>query len=304
MLKLLSAGLFGLLFFGLNASAEGVRIEIETDRDGVRIQIETDSSDMEDVFFGRDSSDRSDPLPPLADKTARGYRDMWMGGWAGPDCSGNPECKATCDDIYRTSLGRKKCIRGLSTTAVGKINEVVEVLKSQSQRQIEQLQNMNLQALELLLSLDYEPLKEVVARGSFAANKRLATWLAGNREVTEIVASADSDFEILKDLFGSSESAIIASLNKSIDSGDSFIEIALEEGNDAALEWLHDFFGDECEGEDKYEKCVFKRYYCELSLSDGFEEDYFDYGFFEDILDAVWRSTDRRMRRTGGRKMC
>ena len=39
--KLLRMGLFGLFFYGLNVSAEGVRIEIETHGGEVQISVET-----------------------------------------------------------------------------------------------------------------------------------------------------------------------------------------------------------------------------------------------------------------------
>ena len=298
--KLLRRGLFCLLLSSLNASAEGVQIEIKTDRNGVRIEIETDSSDFKSYEGFTDLS----PNPYRLESPGTVYfesrdrrkinepsREIRPGvmEWVGPDCSGNPECEALCDAIYTGHRAEGRC-KELSTVSVEKINKVVEVLKYS--RPIE-LENMNLAAFELLLFVDYAPLEDIVDRHLPFRKKHFANWLATDSEATDIVVSAEDDSEILKALFGVNKDEFIANLNRHVSGPNNFIEVALDEGNEEALNWVHEYFENQCdpiENEDSkqsYEECAFKKYYCALSLDADFAEELFDYEFFEDTLDVV-----------------
>ena len=291
--KLIKMGLFGLLLSSLNASAEGVQIEIETDRSGVRIEIQTDSSDFKSYEGFTDLSPNLYHFPESGGVVfeSRNRQDTKPGimKWVGPDCSGNPECEALCDAIF-SHRAERRC-KELSTVSVENINKVVEVLKYS--RLIE-LENMNLAAFDLLLFVDYEPLEGIVDRLNAGKKKHFATWLATESEATDIVVSAEDDLEILKKLFGVNKEEFIANLNRHVSGPDNFIEVAVEEGNDIALEWVHEYFEDQCfqavvneDQKEGYEKCIFKQYYCALSLSPYFAEEIFDYDFFENTLDAV-----------------
>ena len=203
------------------------------------------------------------------------------------ECAEDDDCQEICDDIFTARKDREKC-EEYSIDDIEAIEVVFEVLEDPD---TDDLEDMDLTDLEFLLDISPTPLEKAVSRmKSSSERKDFLAWLATNEEAADIVAGAEDDFGIIKDLFGSSPSSILSELNRTVDSGDNFVEIALDEGNEAALEWLHDFFGDDCENEEKYEKCIFKRFYCGLKLSGDFEEEYFDQEFFEDMLDEILES--------------
>ena len=203
------------------------------------------------------------------------------------ECADDEDCQEICDDIFTARKDREEC-EEYSIDDIEAIEAVFEVLEDPD---TEDLEDMDLKDLEFLLDISPTPLEKAVSRmNSSSERKDFLAWLATNDEAADIVAGAEDDFGIIKDLFGSSPSSILSELNRTVDSGDNFVEIALDEGNEAALEWLHDFFGDDCENETYYEKCIFKRFYCGLNLSGDFEEEYFDHEFFEDMLDEILES--------------
>ena len=171
-----------------------------------------------------------------------------------------------------------------------KISEVVEVLKHQ---RLFDLEDMNLAAFQLMLHVDYMSLRNIISPLYSSAKKGFAVWVAADSEVADIILDGEEGFEILTKLLGVNKDEIIASLNRNVSDGNNFTEVALEEGNDIALEWVHDFFGKQCDptlnedSKQSYEECLFKQYYCALSLSAYYSEQLFDYDFFEDTLDTI-----------------
>lgn len=201
------------------------------------------------------------------------------------ECAKDDDCQEICDDIFTARKDREEC-EEYSVADIEAIDEVFKVLEDPD---TEDLEDMNLNDLEFLLDISPNPLEKAVSRmNSSSERKDFLAWLASNSEAAHIVANAEDDFGIMKDLFGSGSATSIAQeINKSVDGGDNFVEIALDEGNEEALEWLHDFYGDKCENADKYEKCIFKDYYCRLKLTGDFKEEFFDIEFFEDMLDEI-----------------
>ena len=198
------------------------------------------------------------------------------------ECAENRQCQKICNDIFKSRKDREEC-EEFSIADVESMEDVFNILDDPDE---DDLADMDLSDLDFMLGINISPLEDAVDDMSPSEKKDFQAWLAGDSEAMDIIADAEDEFEIFKELFGSNTAAIIASLNKSVDSGDNFVEVALEEGNDVALEWLHDYFGEDCD-KDRYETCIFKKYYCELNLTGDFEEEYFDYEFFEDILDTV-----------------
>ena len=128
--------------------------------------------------------------------------------------------------------------------------------------------------------------KKAVKDMTSTERKNFLAMIAADPEKAENIRGVHLD--IFKEIFGkTSSTAIVAEVNKSIKSGKTFPEVALEEGNDVALELLHDYFGDLCNDDSKYEKCIFKNYYCRLNLDEDSEVGYFDYDFFEGMLDDI-----------------
>ena len=191
----------------------------------------------------------------------RDRRDEGVMEWPGPHCEDDSACAQICDDIFSRRRFKDECT-DLSTVSVGKIKKVVDVLNDPDE---DNLENMELEALRLLLSINVRPLEKAVDGWNPGKQKNFLAWLAQEPMATEIIAKFDN-FEIFEELFGSNKTNIISKLNQSIEARDSFVEVALEEGNETALEWIQELFGEQCDpvaNEDQkqgYEECIFKQY--------------------------------------------
>ena len=203
------------------------------------------------------------------------------------ECGKDRICKEICKDIFRSRKDREDC-EEFSIADVERMEDVFKILEKPNAND---LAEMDAEDLEFLLYISSKPLEKAVDKMSQSEKKRFLVWMAEDSEGAQIIANAEEDYSILKELFGTTFAKSNAELNKNIKSGDSFVELALEEGNEVVLEWIHDFFGDQCEshnnhGHSNYELCVFISY-CYLNLSGDTEEEYFEYEFFEDLLDEI-----------------
>ena len=223
------------------------------------------------------SPDESDPSP----KDSRKYDSKRTG-----ECAKDRECEEICDDIFKGRHEKKDC-EEFSISAVEEMKEVFDVLEKP---ELSNLKTIDFGSLELLLDISPEPLETAASRMNPTEKKRLLTWLAEDHTAANLISEADGDFKVMERLFGKTQSTIVTEVKRSIDSGDNFVEIAMDFENAFALEWLHNFFGNQCDGND-YEKCIFKNYYCEIyssfSPSDNTDEKFFDYKFFTKSLDEV-----------------
>ena len=99
------------------------------------------------------------------------------------------------------------------------------------------LESMNLQDLKFLLDISADPLGNTVKDMSPSEKKHFLAWTATELEVAQIIADAEDEFEVLKEIFGkTTPTTIVAEVNKSVESGKSFVEVALAKGNDVALQ--------------------------------------------------------------------
>ena len=199
------------------------------------------------------------------------------------ECGKDRKCEELCDDMFRSRKDRDEC-EEFSIADVKRMNDVFDVLDKPN---ADDLEALDIKDLDMLLSISSKPLETAVGRMNQSEKKKFLVWMAEDSEAAQTIEGAEDDYSILKELFGSSKTNIITELNKSIDSGDSFVEIILKEGNDVAVGWIDDFFGDQCDSNSNYEKCVFKDYYCALSLDNDAEEEYFEHDFFIDLLDEI-----------------
>ena len=285
--KLLRTALFGAFFCGLNVSAEGVRIEIETHDGEVQISVETSDGwskkliSPPEMYIKEDKT--SAPAEWRFDDRDGDGRIEWTGV---PLCADDLDCVETCKELYRRGEARENCTY-LSTVSVGKIKEVVETLKAPDE---DNLNEMSLDALKLLLSISAHPLERAMDTWSRVMKQDFLLWLAEDMDVADMIGKADDDefFVILRKLFIFNSNS---GLNKSVNAGNSFVEIALYEGNDEALEWVHGFFEYHLCDDDfrkSHEKCMLRQY-CALELDKQSEKDYLDYELFEDMLDTILR---------------
>ena len=205
------------------------------------------------------------------------------------ECAEDKDCREMCDDIFQSRKPKEEC-EEFSISAVEEMNEIFEVLEKPT---LSDLESLNFGVLEMMIDISPKPVETTVSRMNPTEKKKFLVWLAEDSEAAKLISGADDDFKIMDELFGTTNTAIVSELKRSIDSGDTFVEIALEEENETAVEWLHEFFGNKCNSRD-YEQCIFKDYYCGIytsfSPSQHTDEKYFDYDFFIDALDEVLES--------------
>ena len=199
------------------------------------------------------------------------------------ECGKDRKCQDICDDIFRSRRDREEC-EELSIADAKRMEHIFKVLEDPD---TDDLAELDTEDLEFLFDISSGPLEKAVDKMSQSEKKKFLIWMAETPDIAQVIEDAEDDFAILKELFGTTMSRIIEELNKNLKSGDTFVEFVLEEGNDVVLEWLDDFFGDQCDNDNNYERCVFEDYYCNLKLSDDAEDEYLDYDFFEGLLDEI-----------------
>ena len=199
------------------------------------------------------------------------------------ECDRHRRCEEICDNIFK-SLSHKEDCEELSIADVEAMEEVFKILEDPD---TDDLESLDLRDLEMLLNISPNPMEIAIGRMSQTEKQKFLVWLALNLEATDLIEAAEVDYEIMKELFGSIKGVIVNDLNSNIGGGDTFIEVALEAKNEVALEWIHDFFGSMCSDESNEKRCIFEDFYCGLSLNGDAEEEYFDYEFFEELLNEI-----------------
>ena len=200
------------------------------------------------------------------------------------ECERDRECKDICDDIFKVRADKKVCLEELPVRQVELLEKVYDVLSEPSERD---LKEMDLDSLQVLLSVSIKPVEKAMDRMNETETKKTLAWLAENDKAVEIIKRKDRDFNILKNLLKNINADIDAALSNSIDRGDNFIEIAADKKNKMALAWVHEYFEEDCNNAANYNECVFKDHYCELDLNGEAEEYYLGYELFDKLLEEI-----------------
>ena len=238
--------------------------------------------------------DRDGDDPEDRDKDREGGRrftDSRVG-----ECNEDKKCKEICGDIFRSRNNREEC----EERSISEVTDMEEVFKVLEEPDTDDLEALNLEVLKELLDISTDPLKNAISDMTVNGKREFLVWFAEDSEAATILINAEDEDDIRDALFPrfivspSSRS----DLNQSIGGGKTFVEVALKNGNEPVLEWLHSSFESKCDQysgqtfqyygtRELYPICVFDNYYCALDLDTELEEEYFDYEFFTDLLDDV-----------------
>ena len=200
------------------------------------------------------------------------------------ECAEDRDCKEICGDIFKIRADKNVCLKELPIRQVELLEKVYDVLSEPSEND---LKTMNLDSLQVLLSVSVKPVEAAADRIDETETKKMLTWLAENDEAVEIIKKKDKDFNILKNLLKNINSDVDMALGAPIDRGDNFIEIAADKRNKMALAWIHEYFEEDCSDASSYNKCVFKDHYCGLDLNSEAEEYYLGYELFDKLLESI-----------------
>ena len=200
------------------------------------------------------------------------------------ECERDRDCKKICGDIFKVRADKQVCLEDLPIQQVELLEKVYDVLSEPSERD---LKEMDLDSLQVLLSISIKPVETAADRMSQTETKKTLAWLGENNKAAEIIQKKDKDFNILKNLLKNINLDAETALSAPIDRGDNFIEIAADKKNKVALAWVHEYFEEICSDDPDYTKCVFKDHYCVLKLNGEAEEYYLGYELFDKILEDV-----------------
>ena len=133
----------------------------------------------------------------------------------------------------------------------------------------------------------------MIGKYSRSEAKEVLLWIVANPEITELVRDEDDEYKALKELFkevaGSDDTH--EPFTAGIDGSDKLMEIVIEEGNEEALEWFHEYITEEatgCKGEDEVDGMCFA-VFCEIGegIDDESREDWLSFEDFEDYIEEV-----------------
>ena len=203
---------------------------------------------------------------------------------ASGECAEDEDCEEMCDDIFKRRADKEKCLETLPIRQVELLKEIHEILSEPSE---DDLESINLDDLQVLLDISVEPAETLAGKMNATEAKKVLTWLAKSDEAVEVVKKKDKEFKVFKALLGKLNSNVNTALGAPISKGDNFIEVAVDESNDKALDWVHSLFEEDCDDASNYNKCIFKDHYCHLDLKDDAEEYYLGHESFEGILEEV-----------------
>ena len=214
-----------------------------------------------------------------------------------PTCEGDDDCEDLCSDIYSSRSDKNDC-EELSVDQVESLEVVSEAFEDPD---IDDLEELDLSDVEVYLNISIEPLHKLIGKYNSRKARHFLTWIAQNSDAAEVLEDEDDDYEVLSRLFdeivsitdSTSATRIFPALKANVDSG-TFMDLAVEAGNEFALEWVYDYIEDQetdCSGSTSDNKIDCLAKWCSLGASmsrrDEYADELLEYDFFQDYLDNV-----------------
>ena len=225
-----------------------------------------------------DTSPIERPLPKQEALFKKAYEEH---GSSGP-CFESKDCKEICATIYKHRANKALCVNELPVKQVELLEEVYAILKEPHRKDLDEI---NSDDLQVFLGIAVEPVTALINRMSQAEARETLTWLAEDKTSVGVFKGWDKRFEILKAFLRKLHQDPDRALSAPIYKGDNFIEIAVEKRNDRVVDWVHDFFDEDCGTVNNYTECMFKEHYCNLELDSRTENSYFEYDDFLELLE-------------------
>ena len=223
--------------------------------------------------------DRSNEEDKNREKALKAARDKYKGR---PKCEGDEGCEEICKDIYNRRSVREDCIE-LAAEQVDKLEEIYETFENPSDDDLASIDSVD---FETFVEIDLRPLETLVGKLSASEAKKVLTWIADDPDIAEIFQDEDDEYDLLKKLLDPLHNDVEQALNKTIGDGDSFMEKIID-NNETALDWVHNYFAEECSNDDHEEVCIFNEWYCQVGLNDDYWDNLLDSEDVEQIVDDL-----------------
>lgn len=215
-------------------------------------------------------------------------------------CEGDDDCEDICKDIYKSRNNKDDCEQ-LSVDQVENLEALHDLLEKPDLEDLQEFKNIA-DTLDLYINIDIDPLNDAANDWKKKEAEDILEWIAGDSSIAKIFAKEDEDYEVLSEILekvGDSSAAkeveYGAGLQENLDEG-TFFEVAIDEKNEEALEWIHDFIEEKgitvstykCLADD-LETIACLHAYCAIAknLDDEYGEDLFDFEYFEKYLDEI-----------------
>ena len=176
--------------------------------------------------------------------------------------------KISAGKIYRRTTVRDECLE-LPVDQVEQLEEIYEALERPHS---DELDDIDAEDFETFVSIDLKPLNTLVGRFNSTEGKKVLAWIAQNSDIAKVFIDVDREYDLLEELLDSLDGTLQEALDKTIDEGQNFMELAIADGG-SALDWVHNFILEDCSKEadadgsvyeDQEEVCVLQKWYCEV----------------------------------------
>ena len=197
-----------------------------------------------------------------------------------PKCEESKACVNFCN-IYHRSV-REDCTN-LHLAQVKKFRDIYKAFENFIEDSFNAINPVDFQ---VFVKLDIRPLEGLIRKFNAVQVQRVLAWIVDNESIAEVFLDEDDDFDLLKELLEKLHTDKKTALSKPLYAGDSLMELAIYNGG-PAMDWIHGFFGEECDSNFGWELCILKNWYCQVKLNDDSWDELVEYGDFEDIVSYI-----------------
>ena len=204
-------------------------------------------------------------------------------------------CVEQCREIYSRRSKRDDCEK-LPIAQIEVLAELHELLEDPDD---DDLRDIDLADLEVYLNVSIEGFDSLIAKYSRNEARKVLFWIAENEKVANIVSGEDDNFKALEALFKEVVGSFSASSEthkpfiEKIDGSDRLMEIVIDTGNEAALEWFHEYITEKakaCREENNYEislGCF--TVFCKIGkdIDNDLRENWLSFEDFEEYIDDI-----------------
>ena len=157
----------------------------------------------------------------------------------------------------------------------------------------DELESIDLLDLEVYLNVSISAFDKLIGKYSKSEAKEVLLWIVSDEELTELVRDEDDEYAALKELFKevAGEDNTHKPFVANIDGNDKLMEVVIEEGNEEAVEWFHEYITEEvngCEGDDEDDISCFT-VFCTIGqgIDQDSREDWLGFEDFEEYIEDI-----------------
>ena len=170
--------------------------------------------------------------------------------------------------------------------AIAQVEVLEEIDKIFENPTSKKLDTIDQSDFETYVNIDVAPFDKRITRFNAIESKVFLTWILENSDVAEHFRNVDNEYKLLEEILDELNSNIAIALTRTITGTDSLIEIAIKDGKET-LEWIHNYFGQECNDDEDQEVCMFQEWYCKFNLTDEAWDDLIGSENFEPVIKEI-----------------